>query len=163
MIRSVLFFLVFCSPLVAQQTQTALSTSTTAPSAQAAPQADEHPANAGETHKQILKEAKTVYISSNTAFLTVDTMYRALLKQKDWEKLNLNIVTRADSADLDIHIDRLIFTHIHIYTITDRKTGIILASGRETSFDGITASGGIAKQIVQVFSTARLPREDKKQ
>ena len=79
------------------------------------------------------------------------------MKQKEWEKLGLNIVENPKSADLQLHIDRLIFTHIHTYVLTDRRTSIVLASGRVTAFDGIIASGPMAGQIVKLLSAARLP------
>jgi hypothetical protein len=53
----------------------------------------------------------------------------------------------------------LIFTHIHTYVLTDRKTGIVLASGRITALDGIVASGPMAEQIVKILAAARLPAQ----
>ncbi len=84
-------------------------------------------------------------------------MDRALLKQKNWERLGLNIVESPHQADLELQIDRLIFTHIHTYVLTDKKTGVVLASGRVTAFDGVVASGPMAEQIVKILSAARLP------
>ena len=54
--------------------------------------ADVPQTGAAPNHTQILKNAQTIHISSETDFLTVGTMERALLNQKDWEKLGLNIV-----------------------------------------------------------------------
>lgn len=110
-------------------------------------------------HNLILKNARMIYVSSNTDFLTVSTMDRALLNQKSWEKLGLNIVESPRQADLELQIDRLIFTHIHTYVLTDKKTGIVLASGRVTAFDGVVASGPMAEQIVKILSAARLPAQ----
>ena len=42
--------------------------------------------------RQILKDAKTIFVSSKTAFLTVDTLVRALGLEKDWPVLGLTIV-----------------------------------------------------------------------
>ena len=42
--------------------------------------------------KQILKNAKTIYIHSKTAFLTADTLDHALEQQKEWPDLGLTIV-----------------------------------------------------------------------
>jgi hypothetical protein len=86
-------------------------------------------------------------------------MDRALLNQKNWGKLSLNIVESPRQADLQLQIDRLIFTHIHTYVLTDRKTGIVLASGRITALDGIVASGPMAEQIVKILAAARLPAQ----
>ena len=60
-------------------------------------------------------------------------------------------------AELQLQIDRVVFTHIHTYVLTDRTTGLILASGRVRAFDGVVASGPMAEQIVKILSVARLP------
>jgi hypothetical protein len=152
------FFLSLCPLLVPQQPRQAASLSTTAKQAPAKQQAANVPQASPVTdHNQIIKNARMIYVNSNTDFLTVSTMDRALLKQKNWGKLGLNIVDSPHQADLELQIDRLIFTHIHTYVLTDRKTGIVLASGRVTAFDGVVASDPMAEQIVKILSAARLP------
>jgi len=107
---------------------------------------------------QAIKSARTICIKSETAFITVSTFDRALMRQKNWDRLGLNIVANPDChADLQIDVDRLIFTHIHTYVLTDTSTKFVLASGRVTAFDGIVASGPMAGQIVKILSAARLP------
>lgn len=104
--------------------------------------------------KQLLRAARTVYIHSKTEFLTVDTLDRALLQEKDWKDLSLAIVADAKIADLFIEIDRPLFTYVHTFVISDRKTSVILGSGKVTAFDGTIASDRIAKQITQSFVVA---------
>ena len=111
--------------------------------------------------KQIAKEAKTIFIHSNTAFLTVDTLVRALLLQKEWPHLGLTIVQDRRVADLIIEIDRPLFTYVHTYVMTDKKTSIVLDSDKVTAFDGTIASGGLAKDIVKFFVANRLPPKTK--
>jgi hypothetical protein len=112
--------------------------------------------------KQILKNAKTIYIHSKTSFLTVDTLDRALTQQKGWNELGLTIVQDPRVADLFIEIDRPLFTYVHTFVIVDKKTSIVLASGKVTAFDGTIASGGLAKDIVKIFAAQRLPSSQKK-
>lgn len=107
--------------------------------------------------KQIVKNARTIFIHSKTSFLTVDTLERALALQKDWPQLELTIVQDPRVADLLIEIDRPLFTYVHTFVIIDKKTSIVLDAGKVTAFDGTIASGGIAKEIVQFFASARLP------
>ena len=107
--------------------------------------------------KRLLAEAKTIHIESKTSFLTVDTLDHALADQKDWPKLGLVNVQDPRVADLLITIDRPLFTYVHTFVITDKRTSIILASGKQTAFDGTIASGGLAKQIVSIFTAARNP------
>ena len=107
---------------------------------------------------QAIRNARTLCIESQTAFLTVSTIERALLKQKNWDRLGLNILDGC-SADLRLDIDRLHFTHIHTYVLTDRGSGIVLAAGRVRAFDGVVASGPMAEQIVKILTAARLPSQ----
>ncbi len=156
MIQAVLF-LSLCPMLAAQQPTQAASTSTTDPSAQAVqPAADTQPSAVAERNRAI-KDARTIHINSETVFLTVSTLERSLMKQKDWDKLGLNIIGGSGYADLELQINRVVFTHIHTYILTDKATGIVLASGRVRAFDGVVASGPMAEQIVKILSAARLP------
>jgi hypothetical protein len=106
--------------------------------------------------KQILKNAKTIYVHSKTAFLTVDTLDHALRQQKEWPDLGLTIVDDRNAADLLIEVDRVVFTNVHTYVLTDRKTSIVLGSGQVPAFNGIIASGPMAKEIVDIISAARV-------
>jgi len=183
MIRSLLCAVLFtslCPLLVAQQPSQAASTLPTPQPAQAiqisgtlkltqAAQepAEAHPLTAADLDRnQILRSARTIFICSDTDFLSSATLSRALLGQKDWEKLGLSIVdgeryvdprNKPRPAELQLQIDRVVFTHIHTYVLTDRTTGVVLASGRVRAFDGVVASGPMAEQIVKILSAARLP------
>jgi hypothetical protein len=46
--------------------------------------------------------------------------------------------------------------------MSDKKTSIVLDSGKVTAFDGTNASGGIAKNLIKTLSSAKLPPEAKK-
>lgn len=105
--------------------------------------------------KQMLRSAKTIYIHSKTAFLTVDTLDRALTLQRDWPKLGITIVQDQRVADLLINIDRPLFTYVHTFVLVDKRTSVVLSSGKVTAFDGTIASDGIAKQIIKTFLAAR--------
>jgi hypothetical protein len=173
--------LILCPLLAAQQPQQAATPSATPQPAQAIqitgtlelthatrPPVEPTPLTAADLDRnQILKKARTIFICSETDFLSSATMSRALLGQKDWEKLGLSIVdgpryvdprtSKPRPAELQLQIDRVVFTHIHPYGLTDRTTGLILASGRVRAFDGVVASGPMAEQIVKILSVARLP------
>jgi hypothetical protein len=118
--------------------------------------AQENPPQSSSIQRtQAIRNAHTICIHSETAFLTVSTLERSLLKQKNWDRLGLNILDKC-GADIQIDIDRLHFTHIHTYVLTDKKTGIVLAANRVRAFDGVGASGPMAEQIVKILSAARL-------
>jgi hypothetical protein len=184
MIRSLLYAVLFaslCPLLVAQQPSQAASTSATPQPAQAIQisgtlkltQAAQEPVEARQLtaadldRSQILRNARTIFICSDTDFLSSATLSRALLGQKDWEKLGLSIVdgeryinpriSKPRTAELQLQIDRVVFTHIHTYVLTDRTTGVVLASGRVRAIDGVVASGPMAEQIVKILAAARVP------
>jgi hypothetical protein len=113
--------------------------------------------SAASVRIQAIRDAHSIHIDSRTAFLTTSTLERALMKNKDWEKLDLNLVSSLNGADLEIEVDRLPFTHIHTYVLSDRETGIVLASGRVRAFDGVVASGPMAEKIVSFIFAARFP------
>lgn len=106
-------------------------------------------------YKKILQDAKTVYIASNTEFISADTMSHALAAQKSWPNMSLTVVEDQRVADLMLKVDRVIFTHVHTYSLIDRKTSIVLVSGRVRAFDGILASDGIAKEVIGHVASAR--------
>jgi hypothetical protein len=132
------------------------------PAAVAADVPQSSAAVAGSNPKQILKNARTIYIHSKTLFLTVDTLDRALALEKDWPKLELTIVQDQRVADLLIEIDRPLFTYIHTFVIVDKRTSIVLGSGKVTAFDGTIASSGIASDMVKIFSAVRIAPSPKK-
>jgi hypothetical protein len=116
---------------------------------------------AGSDPKQILKNARTVYIHSKTAFLTVDTLERALSLEKNWPKLGLTVVQDQRVADLLIEVDRPLFTYVHTFVLVDKATSIVLGSGKVTALDGTIASNGLAKDIIKIFADVRIPATSK--
>lgn len=166
----VVFCLALCPLLMAQQpTQAASTTAASQPARSiqitgslqlthaAQEPVEEHLLTAADLDRdQILKKARTICINSQTDFLSAATLDRALMQQKDWKKLGLNILNNFRDADLELQINRVVFTHIHTYLLTDKATGIVLASGRVRAFDGVIAAGPMAEQIVKILSAARL-------
>ena len=142
--QAVLFFSIG-SLLAAHLPAQASSTSANEPSAFAAQPAPDAQPSAITERIQAIKNARTIHIETHTAFLTASTLERSLMKQKDWDKLGLNIVGGSRCADLEIEVNRVVFTHIHTYVVTDRATGIVLAAGRARALDGVIASGPVAE------------------
>lgn len=152
--------LTILSPLaVAQSESTVLPDSSEAAAPAAHEASDVSQLSATAERMKAMKNARTVCIHSETVFLTVSTLERALMKQKDWDRLGLTIVGTGEgcSADLEIHVDRLHFTHIHTYVLTEERTGIVLAADRVRAIDGVVASGPMAEHLVKILSAARLP------
>ncbi len=146
-----------CLPSMAQQSKQDTPTYSVEAATTSQLAATAQPSSAASDRIQVIRSARTISIHSQTVFLTNSTLERALIKNKDWEKLDMNIVSTPGTADLEILVDRLPFTHIHTYTLTDRKTGIVLTSGRVRAFDGVVASGPMAEKIVSVIFAGRFP------
>ncbi len=108
--------------------------------------------------QQLLRNAHTVYVHSKTAFLIPDTLDRSLMRQKQWNDLGLVLVGDPANADLTIEVDRQIFTHIHTFVLSDRRTSAVLGSGRQWGLNGTIASGGLADGIVKILAEARISR-----
>lgn len=158
-IQAVLVFSL-CPLLVAQSPGQTDSSSTTPPTPSAGQQVADAPQSNVAERNQAIRSARTLCIRSGSAFITVSTFDRALMMQKNWDQLGLDIIASPDChADLQIDVDRLIFTHIHTYVLTDMRSDFVLASGRVTAPDGIIASGPMAAQIVKILSAARLPAQ----
>lgn len=149
--------LTLCPLAVAQSDQAASPYPNSQPSPAEQQADDARQSSAVAERVQSLKTARTMCIHSDTLFLTVSTLERALMKQKNWDRLGLNLLGEGCIADLQINVDRLHFTHIHTYVLTDKRTGIVLAAGRVRAFDGVVASGPMAERIVKILSAARLP------
>ena len=147
---------------MAQSEQAVSSATASQPSAAAQHAGDAAQSNVVAERTQAIQKARTICIHSETIFLTVSTLERALMKEKNWDRLGLNILGQECSADLQIDVDRLHFTHIHTYVVTDKRTGIVLVAGRVRAFDGVVASGPMAEQIVKVLAAARLAGQGSK-
>jgi|SRR5579859_6470824 len=147
----VVFYFAVCALLACPLLTAQQATQVAQPSTNAAQQS-----SAVSERNQALRSAKSLHICSETVFLTAGALDRALMKQKDWDRLGLNIVTNQSHADLELQVNRVVFTHVHTYILTDKATGIVLAAGKVTAFDGVIATGPMAEQIVKILSAARL-------
>jgi hypothetical protein len=145
--------------LVSQQPQRAASSFAAWPAPDSKQAADLPQSSVGSARNLAIKNARTIYINSETDFLTVGTLDRALMQQEDWEKLGLSIVSEPRNADLEIDVNRVIFTHIHTFVVTDKASSIVLASGEVRAFDGVVASGPMAEEIVKILAAVRRPRQ----
>lgn len=108
--------------------------------------------------KEILRRARVVYVDSSTTFFEEEQLQNALRKRKEFDTWQLAIVDGYDKrniADVIIDIDRPLFTYTFTYKITARSTGIVLAMGKVTAFDGNFAAPEIAKRIIEEMKVAR--------
>lgn len=108
--------------------------------------------------KTLLSQARILFISSRTDYLEAVQMENALRKRNEVEAWQMAMVDASDKrnvADTEIEIDRPVFTFIFTYKITNRSTGILLATGKVTAFDGNAAAPMLAERIVEEIRKAR--------
>jgi hypothetical protein len=108
--------------------------------------------------KQLLHNAKIFYISSESQLISVKMMENALMKKPEFEKWELVIIKEYKNADIIISVEHQLFTFDYRYTMTDRQTNIVLATGKVTVWDGKLASAKFAKMIIAKLKELREPK-----
>lgn len=111
-----------------------------------------------------LRRARVVYVDSNTSFFEAVQLQNALRKRAEFDAWQMALVDGYDKrnvADVNIEIDRPLFTYTFTYKITNRK-GIILATGKVTAFDGNAAAPMLAERIIEEIKVARGESKAKK-
>ena len=96
--------------------------------------------------KEMLLSARTIAIEKSSLQPSRQALEKELLKRKEWQKLNLNIVRYKESADLYIEIGFVplsLITHRYVFRIYDRRNGTIIAAGETTSW------GSLAKNLAR--------------
>ena len=98
--------------------------------------------------KQILGNAKIFYVYSYSELISDKMMENALMKLPEFENRQLILVKDSKTPDVVINVEHDLFTFDYRYTMTDRRTDIVLATGKVTAWDGKIASAKFAKAIV---------------
>lgn len=103
-----------------------------------------------------LRSAKLIYVRSSSVLVGASVVEEKLQKRAEFSQMGLVITRDSEAADviLELHHDR--FTK-YVYTAVDRRTNMVLASGKLSSLGG-TVAGKVAKrflkQVMQARSTA---------
>lgn len=124
-----------------------------APSPSAAPTPAEEPRD----HKPgyLLHIARSLAVCSRDSHIPVDTVIGELLREKGFSDFDLNIVRDERSADLVMQIDHPLHLFDFTYIVTDRRTSVVLSSGKVIAWDGIRAAPPLAKKIVSGLKDAQ--------
>lgn len=115
--------------------------------------------------QEMMRNAKIVYISSNSELISDKMLENALIANSDFTRWKMVIVNGWDKiklADLEISLEHQLFTFDYRYTMTDRRTGIVLASEKVTAWDGKIASDQFAKKIVKKLKDLKEPKTETK-
>jgi len=100
-----------------------------------------------------LKAAKSIYVTSSSLLVGSSVVEDKLQKRPEFSQLGLVITRDLDSADLILQLDHDVFTK-YVYTVTDRKTAILVAAGKMSSLGG-TVAGKVAKRFLEQVQEAR--------
>lgn len=114
---------------------------------------------ASKSPRALLSQAQTIYVSSDTSYFDSIQLQNALRKRTEFEAWELAIIdggwNKANFADIFIEVDRPLFTFTYTYKITNRSSGILLATGKITAFDGNAAAPVLAARIIEDMKKAR--------
>jgi hypothetical protein len=120
---------------------------------------------AAKSPRALLERAKTFYVASSTSFfepVQLDVALRERTEFAGWNYVIVDGYDQRDVADVVVTIDRPLFTYTFTYLMIARGTGIVLASGKITAFDGNAAAPRLAKKIVEEIRDARGETKKKK-
>jgi hypothetical protein len=81
----------------------------------------------------ILRRARFVYVSSNSAFVNAHEVEDSLLKRKEFKAWGMVVTRNFSEADLVIEITRKSFTRRFTFTVVDPRTDEVIASGKMRS------------------------------
>lgn len=98
------------------------------------------------TNDQLLAQAKTIFVKSNSFFVKKEQLERGLLQRKELNDLGLHVVDEETQADLILTVRRAPFQNNFPFTFTDRVSGIVVMGGTVNSLFG-TVPGKIAGRL----------------
>lgn len=110
--------------------------------------------------QEILRTAKIIYVSSNTSYfeaVQLQNELRKLPEFREWQLLIVDDWQARKSADLEIEVDRPLFTFDFTYKITAHGSGVVVATGKEKAWDGHAAAPKLAKRIIADIKHVRTP------
>ena len=103
-----------------------------------------------------LRSAKFIYVRSSSVLVGASVIEAKLQKRPEFSQMGLVIIRDEETADLILELEHDVFTK-YVYTAIDRKTNMVVASGKLSSLGG-TVAGKVAKrflkQVLQARSTA---------
>jgi hypothetical protein len=104
----------------------------------------------------IMREARTVYVQP-TEHLDKKYLEYKLNKYEELREWNLSLVTDPSAADLFITVDKTALNYI--FTVTDPRTSIILASGKCVAVNSRLAAEYLGKEIIKKIKDVRASSE----
>ena len=112
----------------------------------------------GDTPTDILRAARTIYISPNR-HINSDYLEYKLDKLPEFGRWQLSIVKNRERADLVLEIEKTALNYI--FSILEPESSIVVAKGKVVAINGRVAAEDISHQIVKRMGALRaLPAND---
>ena len=102
-----------------------------------------------------LANAHSLRVITKTTFFNPAVLDKELMNNMEFRLLGLSVVEGPTGGELLVIVNRPLFTYTWTYSVTDSQTGVVLASGKVSAFDGARAARGIVPKLLQDFEEAR--------
>lgn len=155
-----LSFIVLVACAAGAHAQTSRDTDRNYPDSDARPAARTRTATQArtETPTDILRAARTIYISQNR-HIDADYLEYKLAKLPEFGQWQLSMVKSRERADLVLEINKTALNYI--FTIIEPESSIIIAKGKVVAINGRVAAEDISHQIVKRMRAIRaLPTKE---
>ena len=102
----------------------------------------------------ILGSARVIYVRSTSLLVGASTVEEKLRERSEFQQLKLLVTRDEPSADLILELRHDVLTK-YVYTAIDRRTQVVVASGKVSSLGG-TVAGKVAKRFLKQVTRARM-------
>jgi len=100
-----------------------------------------------------LRSAKLIYVKSSSLLVGVSVIEEKLQRRPEFSQMGLVITRDPEAADVILELHHDILTK-YVYTAIDRRTNVVVASGKLSSLGG-TVAGKVAKRFLKQVMQAR--------
>lgn len=106
-----------------------------------------------------LANARTLRVTSKTTFFSPFMLEKELLSNPEFRALGISVLDGIRGGELLVNVDRPLLTYDFTYSMSDTRSGLVLATGKVIAIDGPHAAEAIAKELVQEVQKARTGQE----
>lgn len=109
---------------------------------------------ARENPTDLLRKARTVFVHSRTVWFTTATLEKELMKQRNFHDCGLTVVRDRKLADLDVEVDRPLWTYTFTVVVQDARTSMLVGNDEVIAASGDLAAPSLAQKIVKMIGAA---------